>query len=44
MDGGSYTGWVNPPIHMQDNALEQILRSNLSEPAIRHASNSVALG
>ncbi len=44
MDGGSYTGWVKPPIHMQDNALEQILHSNLSEPAMRHASNIVALG
>ena len=44
MDGGSYTGWVNPPIHMQDNAMEQILRSSLSEPAMRHAANIVALG
>jgi hypothetical protein len=44
MDGGSYTGWVKPPIHMQDSALEQILHSNLSEPAMRHAANIVSLG
>jgi len=41
---GDHTGWVNLGIHMQENAAEQILRSNLSEPAMRHAIDIVTLG
>jgi hypothetical protein len=31
-----HTGWVNLPLHMQGDAMDKILRSNLSEPALRH--------
>lgn len=41
---GAHTGWVNLGIHMQGNAVEQILRSNLSEPAMRHAVEIVGVG
>ena len=39
-----YTGWVNPPIHMQADATQQILLSNLSEPVMRHAVEIITLG
>jgi phytanoyl-CoA hydroxylase len=39
-----HTGWVNLPLHMQGDAMDKILRSNLSEPALRHASEVVSLG
>ena len=41
---GEFTGWVNPPLHMQPDALDRILHSDLSEPAMRHAAELVALG
>lgn len=39
-----YTGWVHPPLHMRPDALDRILRSELSEPAMRHAAELVTLG
>jgi hypothetical protein len=40
----SYTGWVKPPIHMQPDVCDHILRSQLSEPALRHATELAVLG
>lgn len=41
---GEVPGWINLPLHMQDDAIDRIMRSDLSEPAIRHASEIVTLG
>lgn len=41
---GVCAGFERPPLHMLDDAGERIMRSNLSEPALRHAMELVTIG